>query len=48
MNELKLVRPNSHLLVKQNRDAIRQEIFEEWMIENGYKTSEPTSNKLSK
>lgn len=46
MDELKLVRPNSPLLVKQNRDAIRQEIFEELMIENGYGESEVTSNKL--
>lgn len=48
MDELKLVKPNSHLLVKQNRDAIRQEVFEECMIESGYGTSEPTSNKLSR
>jgi len=38
---LKDVRPNSQLLIKQNRDAIRQEVFEECMIESGYEVSSP-------
>lgn len=41
MDELKDVRPNSQLLIKQNRDAIRQEVFEECMIESGYEVSSP-------
>lgn len=36
MDELKVVKPNSQLLIKQNRDAIRQEVFEECMSESGY------------
>ncbi len=41
MEELKVAKPNSQLLIKQNRDAIRQEIFEERMIESGYEVASP-------